>query len=226
MRSSPASAPTPPRTAPSSTRTTTPTARRCPTAWSGSGSARTTSTRARVDGARDDDAWRPTTCSARSLHAEVAAGGEALILTGDRDMYQCVGDGVQVLFVKTGQGRGAEPVDADEVRKRYGVGPELVPDFIALRGDPSDGLPGAKGIGREDRGRAAARLRLARGRDRGGAEGHGAAAPAGGRGAARPGRRAARVPGHREAAHGRRDAAAGCAAAGRARPRPPPASSG
>jgi len=79
--------------------------------------------------------------------AEVAAGGEALILTGDRDMYQCVGDGVQVLFVKTGQGRGAEPVDEDEVRKRYGVGPELVPDFIALRGDPSDGLPGAKGIG-------------------------------------------------------------------------------
>jgi 5'-3' exonuclease len=33
------------------------------------------------------------------------------------------------------------------VRKRYGVPPELVPDFIALRGDPSDGIPGAKGIG-------------------------------------------------------------------------------
>jgi 5'-3' exonuclease len=79
--------------------------------------------------------------------AEVAAGGEALILTGDRDMYQCVGDRVRVLFVKTGQGRGAERVDEDEVQKRYGVGPELVPDFIALRGDPSDGLPGAKGVG-------------------------------------------------------------------------------
>jgi DNA polymerase-1 len=79
--------------------------------------------------------------------AEVDAGGEALILTGDRDMYQCVGDGVRVLFVKTGQGRGAEPVDEAEVRTRYGVGPELVPDFIALRGDPSDGLPGGKGIG-------------------------------------------------------------------------------
>jgi DNA polymerase-1 len=79
--------------------------------------------------------------------AEVAAGGEALILTGDRDMYQCVGDDVRVLFVKTGQGRGAEPVDEEEVRKRYGVGPDLVPDFIALRGDPSDGLPGAKGVG-------------------------------------------------------------------------------
>jgi DNA polymerase-1 len=38
-------------------------------------------------------------------------------------------------------------VGPKEVRKRYGVGPELVPDFIALRGDPSDGLPGASGIG-------------------------------------------------------------------------------
>ena len=43
--------------------------------------------------------------------------------------------------------RGAEPVDAAEVKRRYGVGPELVPDFIALRGDPSDGLPGVVGVG-------------------------------------------------------------------------------
>ena len=53
-----------------------------------------------------------------------------------------------MLFVKTGsKGRGAEEVDAAEVKRRYGIPPELVPDFIALRGDPSDGLPGAKGIG-------------------------------------------------------------------------------
>ena len=51
----------------------------------------------------------------------------------------------------------------EEVRERYGIDPELVPDFIALRGDPSDGLPGAKGVGAEDRGRAAARARLAGG---------------------------------------------------------------
>jgi DNA polymerase-1 len=38
-------------------------------------------------------------------------------------------------------------VDPAEVQRRYGVGPSLVPDFIALRGDPSDGLPGASGIG-------------------------------------------------------------------------------
>jgi DNA polymerase-1 len=78
--------------------------------------------------------------------AEVAAGGRALILTGDRDMYQCAGDRVSVLFLKSGT-RGFEEVDPAEVKRRYGIPPELVPDFIALRGDPSDGLPGAPGIG-------------------------------------------------------------------------------
>lgn len=78
--------------------------------------------------------------------AERAAGGQALVLTGDRDMYQCAGDGVTVLYLKTGA-QGAEPVDAAEVKRRYGIPPALVPDFIALRGDPSDGLPGAKGVG-------------------------------------------------------------------------------
>jgi 5'-3' exonuclease len=78
--------------------------------------------------------------------AERRAGGQALILTGDRDLYQCVGDGVRVLYLKTGT-RGTELVDEAEVERRYGVAPELVPDYIALRGDPSDGLPGAKGIG-------------------------------------------------------------------------------
>lgn len=78
--------------------------------------------------------------------AEADAGGRALILTGDRDMYQCVGDRVSVLYLKSGT-TGFEEVDAQEVMRRYGISPELVPDFIALRGDPSDGLPGAKGIG-------------------------------------------------------------------------------
>ncbi len=78
---------------------------------------------------------------------EAAAGGRALVLTGDRDMYQCASECTTVLYVKTGGARGAEEVGPEEVRRRYGVEPELVPDFIALRGDPSDGLPGAKGIG-------------------------------------------------------------------------------
>jgi DNA polymerase-1 len=44
-------------------------------------------------------------------------------------------------------GDGPQEVDPDGVREWYGIDPEQVPDFIALRGDPSDGLPGAKGIG-------------------------------------------------------------------------------
>jgi 5'-3' exonuclease len=75
-----------------------------------------------------------------------SAGGTALLLTGDRDMFQCATGSTTVLYVKTGA-KGVEEVDPDEVRRRYGVAPERVPDFIALRGDPSDGLPGGKGIG-------------------------------------------------------------------------------
>jgi 5'-3' exonuclease len=77
---------------------------------------------------------------------EAGAGGRALILTGDRDMYQCATERVSVLFLKATVS-GFEEIDPAEVKRRYGVGPELVPDFIALRGDPSDGLPGAPGIG-------------------------------------------------------------------------------
>jgi DNA polymerase-1 len=75
------------------------------------------------------------------------AGGEALLLTGDRDMFQCADESTSILYVSTGGKRGAERLGPAEVEARYGVGPELVPDFIALRGDPSDGLPGAKGVG-------------------------------------------------------------------------------
>src|SRR5918911_4927058 len=78
--------------------------------------------------------------------AEEQAGGSALLLTGDRDLFQCASERTTVLYVKTGT-KGVEEVDPAEVRRRYGVAPEQVPDFIALRGDPSDGLPGAKGIG-------------------------------------------------------------------------------
>ena len=78
--------------------------------------------------------------------AESAAGGEALLFTGDRDMFQCVGERVRVLFPRGGKD-GPEEIGPDEVRRRYGVEPAQVPDFIALRGDPSDSLPGAKGIG-------------------------------------------------------------------------------
>jgi DNA polymerase-1 len=77
--------------------------------------------------------------------AEARAGGRALILSGDRDMYQCVNERIAILELK----KGAAPTEAgpEQVRERYGIDPALVPDFIALRGDPSDGLPGAPGIG-------------------------------------------------------------------------------
>ena len=77
---------------------------------------------------------------------ETAAGGTTLVMTGDRDLFQCASDAVTVLYVSTGK-QGGQLVGPEEVRRRYGVPPELVPDFIALRGDPSDGLPGAKGVG-------------------------------------------------------------------------------
>jgi 5'-3' exonuclease len=72
-----------------------------------------------------------------------AEDGPVIILTGDRDMFQCVDDRVKVAL----QGKETEIVDVDGVRERYGIEPAQVPDFIALRGDPSDGIPGAKGIG-------------------------------------------------------------------------------
>ncbi|MDO8184352.1 5'-3' exonuclease H3TH domain-containing protein [Conexibacter sp. JD483] len=77
---------------------------------------------------------------------ETEAGGRALLMTGDRDMFQCATDAVTVLYLKTGV-RGFEPMTPAAVEQRYGIPPALVPDFIALRGDPSDGLPGARGIG-------------------------------------------------------------------------------
>lgn len=76
---------------------------------------------------------------------ERAAGGHALLFTGDRDMFQCVGAQVSVLWPA---GKGSpEVIDLAGVHERYGIEPAQVPDFIALRGDPSDGIPGAKGIG-------------------------------------------------------------------------------
>jgi DNA polymerase-1 len=76
---------------------------------------------------------------------EVQAGGDVVLFTGDRDMFQCVGEHVVVLF--PGGKDGPTVIDEAGVRERYGIRPDQVPDFIALRGDPSDGLPGARGIG-------------------------------------------------------------------------------
>jgi len=76
---------------------------------------------------------------------EEAEGGEALVATSDRDAFQLVSDRVIVLQPV----RAAPPtrIGPREVRERYGVDPAQVPDFIALRGDPSDRIPGARGVG-------------------------------------------------------------------------------
>ncbi len=77
---------------------------------------------------------------------EKRAKGRTLLMTGDRDMFQCADGSTRVLYVSTGT-QGAEPIGPAEVKRRYGIPPKLVPDLIALRGDPSDGIPGAKGVG-------------------------------------------------------------------------------
>jgi DNA polymerase-1 len=82
--------------------------------------------------------------------AEVAGresrNASALLLTGDRDMFQAVNDRVAVATPGKG-GDAPTEIGPAQVRERYGIDPALVTDFIALRGDPSDGLPGAPGIG-------------------------------------------------------------------------------
>ena len=83
---------------------------------------------------------------ATAARLETEAGGTALVVTSDRDAYQLVSDAVTVLSPRTG-GYAPDRIDRAEVVERYGVVPEQVPDFIALRGDPSDKIPGAKGIG-------------------------------------------------------------------------------
>jgi DNA polymerase-1 len=76
---------------------------------------------------------------------EEARGGTVLVATGDRDAFQLASDRTTILQpVKAGQ---IARIDPAGVRERYDVEPAQVPDFIALRGDPSDKIPGAKGVG-------------------------------------------------------------------------------
>ena len=68
------------------------------------------------------------------------------MVTSDRDSFQLASEHTTILQPTRGVSELAR-VGPAEVRERYGVDPEQVPDFIALRGDPSDKLPGAKGVG-------------------------------------------------------------------------------
>jgi DNA polymerase I len=76
---------------------------------------------------------------------EERRGGYTIVASGDRDAFQLASDRTTVLHpVRAGDMARIRPA---EVRQRYGVEPKQVPDFIALRGDPSDKLPGARGVG-------------------------------------------------------------------------------
>jgi len=82
---------------------------------------------------------------AAAAAAEEGRGGHALVASGDRDAYQLASGRTLILHpVRAGEMARIGPA---EVRERYGVEPKQVPDFIALRGDPSDRLPGARGVG-------------------------------------------------------------------------------
>jgi DNA polymerase I len=91
---------------------------------------------------------------AAAVATEERRCGTTLVASGDRDAFQLASGQTTILHpVKAGE---MARIGAREVLERYGVEPQQVPDFIALRGDPSDKIPGARGVGPK---RAAALLR-------------------------------------------------------------------
>jgi DNA polymerase-1 len=82
---------------------------------------------------------------AAAVAQEERRGGTSIVATGDRDAFQLASDRTTILQpVRAGEMTRIGP---DEVRERYGVEPNQVPDFIAIRGDPSDKIPGVAGVG-------------------------------------------------------------------------------
>jgi len=77
---------------------------------------------------------------------EEARGGTVVVATSDRDAFQLASERTTILQPVKGVSELAR-IGPAEVRERYGIEPAQVPDFIALRGDPSDKLPGARGVG-------------------------------------------------------------------------------
>jgi DNA polymerase-1 len=83
---------------------------------------------------------------AAAVRKEEERGGQALVVTSDRDSFQLASTQTTILQPTRGVSELAR-IGPAEVRERYSVAPEQVPDFIALRGDPSDKMPGARGVG-------------------------------------------------------------------------------
>jgi len=76
-----------------------------------------------------------------------AAGDDVLIMTGDRDMFQLVGDHIRILYTSGGPKPVTSVIGPDEVRERHGVDPSQFVDYKALLGDNSDNIPGVPGVG-------------------------------------------------------------------------------
>ena len=96
----------------------------------------------RAEGYEADDVI--ASIAERAKHAEPPI--PVMVVTGDRDAYQLVDDGVRIMTTSRGI-TDTKVYDRDGVIERYGIPPELVPDFIGLKGDTSDNIPGVPGIG-------------------------------------------------------------------------------
>jgi DNA polymerase I len=96
-----------------------------------------------VDGYEADDVIGTLAVQARNQ------GLEAVIVSGDKDLYQLVGPGIHLLNPGRGGPTGVEPewVDETNAGEKFGVPPERIPDYLALIGDSSDNIPGARGVG-------------------------------------------------------------------------------
>ena len=82
---------------------------------------------------------------AAAVAQEERRGGTAVVASGDRDAFQLASNSTVILQpVRAGEMARIGPA---EVRERYGIEPQQVPDFIAVRGDPSDKIPGVTGVG-------------------------------------------------------------------------------
>jgi len=96
-----------------------------------------------VEGYEADDVIGTLALKARD------AGLEAVIVSGDKDLYQMVGPGVYLLNPGRGGPTGVEPewVSQSNADEKFGIPPERIPDYLALVGDSSDNVPGAPGVG-------------------------------------------------------------------------------
>jgi DNA polymerase I len=97
-------------------------------------------TNLKVDGYEADDVIASLAEQARNKEIPV------MIVTGDRDAFQLVGDGIRVMATARGITE-TKVYDEQAVLDRYGIGPRLIPDFYGLKGDTSDNIPGIPGIG-------------------------------------------------------------------------------